>query len=76
MDENAEVWRIWSKASKLRNVGMEGIQAITYTEWIMICEANDLTLDDLNKLLILEESILPIIRNRAADENNQKRGNQ
>lgn len=53
---------------------MGGPQAISYAEWIQIAEINDLTIDDFEKLLLLEETMIPIIRQRMKEEFEQKEG--
>lgn len=62
------MWKLWSRVSRLRSSDMGGPKSVTYREWMEICEGHDLTLDDLNKLLLLEEIMLPVIREHISKE--------
>jgi len=62
MYENETAWELWSLASKFdRPVGLTGYLPLSSLTMTDICERHDATTGDLEKMILLEEKLYPML---------------
>jgi len=73
MSENALAWKIWNVAgSRDRPVTMAGVGFIPSTAILALCELYDGTLEDFEKILLLDNSFLLNLKSNSDNKSPEK----